>query len=135
MDTSKRKSLGLLSPALAGLAIAVSVPAQAQQAPASEEVEEIVVQGIRASLRDSVAAVSVGIVNGRPVLDLNYEEDSRADVDMNVVLTGAGKFVELQATGEKASFDDPQLTEMISLARTGIARLRSLQLEAVGGKL
>ena len=55
MDTSKRKSLGLLSPALAGLAIAVSVPAQAQQAPASEEVEEIVVQGIRASLRDSVA--------------------------------------------------------------------------------
>jgi ribonuclease PH len=83
---------------------------------------------------DSVSAVSVGIVNGRAVLDLNYEEDSRADVDMNVVLTGAGTFVELQATGEKSSFDDLQLTEMISLARAGITGLRTLQLEAVGGR-
>jgi ribonuclease PH len=87
----------------------------------------------KSPLLDSVGAVSVGIVSGRPVLDLNYEEDSRADVDMNVVLTGAGKFVELQATGEKNSFDDPELSQMIGLARAGISELRKLQLEAAGG--
>jgi ribonuclease PH len=85
----------------------------------------------RSPIIDHVAAVSVGIVNGRPVLDLNYEEDSRADVDMNVVLTGAGKFVEVQATGEKAAFDDEQLAGMIALARTGIAELISKQKEAM----
>lgn len=88
----------------------------------------------RSPMLDSVAAVSVGIVKSRPVLDLNYEEDSRADVDMNVVLTGSGKFVELQATGEKASFDDPELAAMIALARAGIEELRKLQMEAAGWK-
>ena len=88
----------------------------------------------KSPMLDSVSAVSVGIVNGQPVLDLDYAEDSRADVDMNVVLTGAGKFVELQATGEKAAFDDPELAQMIGLARKGITELRDLQLEAVGRK-
>jgi ribonuclease PH len=88
----------------------------------------------RSPVTDSVAAVSVGVVNGRPVADLNYEEDSKADVDMNVVLTGGGKFVELQATAEKAAFEDESLAEMIRLARSAIAQLRELQLDAVGGK-
>ncbi len=82
---------------------------------------------------DSVAATSVGIVRGVPMLDLCYEEDSQADVDMNVVLTGAGKFIELQATAEKTAFDDPQFAEMVSLARQGIQQLKEIQLEAIGG--
>lgn len=82
---------------------------------------------------DSVAATSVGIVRGVPMLDLCYEEDSQAEVDMNVVLTGAGKFIELQATAEKTPFDDPQFAEMVSLARLGIQQLKEIQLEAIGG--
>src|SRR5579864_5206021 len=82
-------------------------------------------------LRDYVAATSVGLVGGVPMLDLCYEEDSRADVDMNVVMTGGGKFIEVQATAEHAPFDDAQMSEMISLARTGIAQLVELQREAV----
>ena len=89
----------------------------------------------RNPLIDSVGAVSVGIVGGAPMLDLNYEEDSQAGVDMNVVLTGAGKFVEVQATGEKVTFDDPELAAMISLARKGIAELRELQMQAIGGQI
>jgi ribonuclease PH len=78
-------------------------------------------------LVDHVAAVSVGIVNGRPLLDLNYEEDSQADVDMNVIMTGAGKFVEVQATGEKSAFDDAQMADMVELARIGIRELVEVQ--------
>jgi ribonuclease PH len=85
----------------------------------------------RSPLLDSVAATSVGIVRGQPLLDLNYEEDSKADVDMNVVMTGAGKFVEVQATGEKIAFDDEQMAAMIALARQGIADLKLLQQEAI----
>jgi ribonuclease PH len=88
----------------------------------------------RSPLLDSVSAISVGIVKGQPLLDLNYEEDSRADVDMNVVMTGSGRFVEIQATGEKAAFDDAQMSAMIGLARQGISDLRLLQQEAIGGK-
>ena len=73
-------------------------------------------------LRDYVAATSVGLVGGVPMLDLCYEEDSQADVDMNVVMTGAGKFVEVQATAEHSAFDDAQMAQMMDLARTGIAR-------------
>ena len=76
---------------------------------------------------EPVAAISVGIVNGKALLDLNYEEDSKAEVDMNVVMTAAGKFVELQATGERASFDDSELASMVDLARAGIAELIGLQ--------
>jgi ribonuclease PH len=88
----------------------------------------------RSPLLDSVAAISVGIVKGKPLLDLNYEEDSKADVDMNVVMTGAGQFVEVQATAEKAAFDDDHMAAMIALARQGIADLRLLQQEAIDGK-
>ena len=78
-------------------------------------------------LRDYVAATSVGIVGGAAMLDLCYEEDSQADVDMNVVMTGAGKFVEVQATGEHTAFDDEQMAQMIGLARAGIERLVEMQ--------
>jgi ribonuclease PH len=82
-------------------------------------------------LLDSIAATSVGLVGGSAMLDLAYEEDSRADVDMNVVMTGSDKFVEVQATAEHTPFEDGQLTELLALARTGIAQLRSAQEEAL----
>ncbi len=82
-------------------------------------------------IRDAVAATSVGIVKGHPVLDLCYEEDSAADVDMNLVMTGAGKFIELQATAEQIPFDDPQLADLITLARNGIRELIEIQNEAL----
>ncbi len=74
-----------------------------------------------------VAATSVGILRGEPLLDLCYEEDSSAEVDMNLVMTGSGRFVELQATAEKTPFDDGQLGRMVSLARRGIAELFEIQ--------
>lgn len=78
-------------------------------------------------LRDYVAATSVGLVGGVPMLDLCYEEDSQADVDMNIVMTGAGRFVEVQATAEHLPFDDLQMARMIDLARGGIGRLIEAQ--------
>jgi ribonuclease PH len=81
----------------------------------------------KSPLRDFVAATSVGIVDGVPVLDLPYEEDSRAEVDMNIVMTGAGKFVELQATAEQQAFDDKQLARLLALGRKGCAELIALQ--------
>jgi ribonuclease PH len=81
-------------------------------------------------LRDYVAATSVGLVGGIPMLDLCYEEDSQADVDMNVVMTGAGRFIEVQATAEQTPFDDGQMGELVTLARGGIARLLEIQKEA-----
>jgi ribonuclease PH len=86
-------------------------------------------------LRDAVAATSVGIVAGTPMLDLAYEEDSRADVDMNVVMTGSNQFVEVQATAEHTPFDDAQLEQLLDLARSGLAALRSLQQQALAGRL
>src|SRR5215469_9633132 len=74
-------------------------------------------------LRDYVAATSVGLVGGVPMLDLCYEEDSQAGVDMNVVMTGAGRFIEVQATAEHTPFDDAQMATLIGLARDGIGRL------------
>jgi ribonuclease PH len=81
----------------------------------------------RSPIRDCIAATSVGVVNGVPMLDLCYQEDSQADVDMNVVMTGSGQFVELQATAEKTAFDDPQLSSLITLARNGITELIAAQ--------
>ncbi len=78
-------------------------------------------------LRDSVAAVSVGIVGGKPCLDLDYEQDFAADVDMNVVMTGSGRFIEIQGTGEEATFGDDELQAMLKLARRGIRQLTELQ--------
>ena len=86
----------------------------------------------RLPLRDSVAAVSVGMVDGAALLDLDYEEDFRAAVDMNVVMTGGHRFVELQGTGEEATFSDGELSAMLVLARGGIAQLTALQREALG---
>ena len=85
----------------------------------------------RSPLRDTVAATSVGIVGGEPMIDLDYEEDSRADVDMNMVMTGSGKFVEVQATAEHAAFDDAQMARLVELGRAGIAELVLLQTQAI----
>jgi ribonuclease PH len=85
-----------------------------------------------APLNDFVAAVSVGIVDGEPLLDLCYEEDSRADVDMNVVMTAGHKFVELQATAEHQVFDENQLAAMIGLARQGLESLIAKQKGILG---
>jgi ribonuclease PH len=81
------------------------------------------------ALHDSVAAVSVGIVGGVPMLDLPYEEDVRADTDMNVVMTGAGRFVEVQGTAEHEAFDRDELNELLDLAALGIGRIRDVQRE------
>jgi ribonuclease PH len=78
-------------------------------------------------LRDFIAATSVGLVGGVPMLDLCYDEDSQADVDMNVVMTGSGRFVEVQATAERGAFDDEQLSRLVALARVGIAQLIEIQ--------
>ncbi|MDE0028915.1 MAG: ribonuclease PH [Deltaproteobacteria bacterium] len=78
-------------------------------------------------LKDSVAAVSVGVVDGEAVLDLNAAEDNGAEVDMNFVMTGSGKFVEVQGTAEKQPFSAEQLNRLIGLARTGIGRILEMQ--------
>ena len=80
---------------------------------------------------EPVAAVSVGIVGGRRVLDLDYEQDSSADVDMNVVMTGSGRFVEVQGTGERATFTQRELDGLIKLASRGIKRLFGAQESAL----
>jgi ribonuclease PH len=84
-------------------------------------------------LRDFVSATSVGLVDGAVMLDLAYEEDSRAEVDMNLVMTGKGRFVEVQATAEQEPFSDEQLAEMTAFARRGCTRLVEFQREALGG--
>ncbi len=84
-------------------------------------------------LRDAVAAISVGLVDGVPCLDLDYREDSRAQVDMNVVMTGAGRFIELQGTGEAATFSEAELREMLRLARRGIRRVIAIERRMLGG--
>jgi ribonuclease PH len=81
-------------------------------------------------VRRRVAAISVGIVDGEPRLDLDYEEDVRAEVDMNVVMNSEGGFVEVQGTGEHGTFDRPQLDHLLDLAVAGIADLDRLQLSA-----
>ena len=96
--------------------------------------EKLVQAGTLASvpLRETVAAVSVGIVDGHELLDLSYEEDSRADVDMNIVMTAANKFVEIQATAEHQVFDDAQLDSMIRLAKHGLKTLLEKQQSVLG---
>ena len=80
-----------------------------------------------------VAAVSVGILDGTPILDLAYSEDSTAEVDMNVVCTGTGKFIELQGTAEREPFSREQMDEMLILADTGINKLFEIQRKALAG--
>jgi len=81
---------------------------------------------------DTVAATSVGIVDGVALLDLDYQEDVRADVDMNVVMTGQERFVEVQGSGEEATFDQQQLFALIALAQQGIAQISRWQQETLG---
>ena len=85
-------------------------------------------------IKEFVAATSVGVVRGEVMLDLNYEEDSQAEVDMNVVMTGSGEFVELQATGEKTPFNDTQLMGMLGMASRGVRDLIEIQKEALASK-
>ncbi len=85
-------------------------------------------------VKDQIAAISVGIVEGVAMLDLDYSEDSVADVDMNIVMTGNGEFVELQGSGEEATFSQAQLTEMLSLAESGIKNLLTAQRMALNTK-
>jgi ribonuclease PH len=88
---------------------------------------------LRASpLRDSIAAVSVGIVDGEALLDLGYDEDARAEVDFNVVATGRGRLVEVQGTGEGGTFDRKDLDRMLDLGHRGIAELTRVQAEVLG---
>jgi ribonuclease PH len=82
--------------------------------------------------RDTVAAISVGVVDEVPCLDLDYAEDSRAQVDMNVVMTGTGRYVELQGTGESVSFSEQDLKALLALARAGIRRLAGIQRRLLG---
>jgi ribonuclease PH len=89
----------------------------------------------RVPLNGSVAAVSCGVVGGRGLLDLDYSEDSKAEVDMNVVMTGDGGLVEVQATGERTPLSRTSLDELLELAADGIAELRAAQETAVGARL
>ena len=91
----------------------------------SQVVGLILGQGVR------LAAVSVGIINGQPLLDLCYTEDVAATVDMNIVMTAKGEFIELQGTGEEATFSDSELRGMLTLARGGIKELLVLQQAAI----
>jgi ribonuclease PH len=104
------------------LALVDALAAMAKKLPASG----------RNPLRDSVAAISVGIVDGAPLLDLCYEEDFAATVDMNVVMTGSGRFVEVQGTGEEATFSEEELAAMLGLARGGIRDLTAIQRKSLG---
>ena len=83
-------------------------------------------------LTDSVSAVSVGLIDSTPMLDLCYQEDVRAEVDMNVAMTGSGKFIEVQGTGEHALFDRSQLNELLNLAEKGCRELTQIQKDALG---
>lgn len=84
-------------------------------------------------IRDHVAAVSVGVVGGKELLDLCYEEDSQAEVDMNVVMTGSGGFVEVQGTGEKETFSRSEMDQLLRLARRGIKELIEEEVKALKG--
>ncbi|HEV3340929.1 MAG TPA: ribonuclease PH, partial [Pirellulales bacterium] len=88
----------------------------------------------RYPLREGVAAVSVGLIDGRAVLDLDYREDFAADVDMNVVMTGSGQFIEVQGTGEEATFSEQELTALLKLARGGVRQLVDAQKSALGAR-
>lgn len=88
----------------------------------------------RKVITSSIAAVSVGVVDREPLLDLDYSEDRRADVDMNVVMTGAGQFVEVQGAAERGTFSRAELDRQLALAEAGIRRLTALQQEALGAK-
>lgn len=100
---------------------------------ARDAVNGLLAQGLLSQdpIKDHVAAISVGIVEGTPLLDLEYTEDSACDTDMNVVMTGAGHFVEVQGTAEGAAFSRDEMNALLGLAENGIAQLVQLQREAL----
>ena len=83
-------------------------------------------------IRDYVAAISVGVVGGKNLLDLDYSEDSGADVDLNIIKTGSGGFVEIQGTAEREPFTDKQMNKMLALANKGISQLIAIQKKMIG---
>ena len=85
-------------------------------------------------MRDSIAAISVGIVDSKPVSDLDYPMDFAASVDMNIVMTGKGQFVEIQGTGEEATFSEDELSALLKLGKKGIKELTAIQQNAIGKK-
>jgi ribonuclease PH len=87
----------------------------------------------RIPVADYVAAVSVGVIGGKPVLDLNYDEDSTAEVDMNIIMTGDGRFVEIQGTAEREPFRKEDMDKLIVLARKGIGELITAQKKVLKG--
>ena len=98
-----------------------------------EAVEKLKKQGalLQSPVEDYIAAVSVGIIEGSPLLDLSYQEDSKAQVDMNFVMTGSGKFVEVQGTAEGSPFTRKEMNAMVALAKRGISKIISAQKEHV----
>jgi ribonuclease PH len=100
---------------------------------ASDAVAKLLANGtLKATpIREPIAAISVGIVEGTPLLDLEYTEDSACDTDMNVVMTGAGHFVEVQGTAEGAAFSRAEMGQLLDLAEKGIAELVVMQLTAL----
>lgn len=101
-----------------------------------EAVHSLKPQGVDPSrvLIGSVAAISVGMVDGQPLLDLDYSEDRRADVDMNIVMTGSGRFVEVQGAAEREPFSPADLTRQLALAEQGLRELTAIQKQALGQK-
>ena len=99
-----------------------------------DAISRLLAQGLisESPLRDSVAAVSVGVYQGTPVLDLDYIEDSDCDTDMNVVMTGSGGYVEIQGTAEGVPFQRADMDRMLDLAAAGIRELTTLQTKALG---
>lgn len=99
---------------------------------ALQSVKKDLPAGIAGVLKDSVAAVSVGIVDGEPRLDLEYVEDRDADVDMNLVMTGSGKFIEVQGTGEEATYTRAELDSLLALGTAGIEQITKAQRATLG---
>ncbi|MEE8359539.1 MAG: ribonuclease PH [Candidatus Omnitrophota bacterium] len=99
-----------------------------------DAMQGIVKKGIieKVPLNDYVAAISVGIIDGKPALDLNYQEDFKAEVDMNIVMTGSGKFIEVQGTAEGAPFAGKELTSMVRIAKAGIEKIIAIQKKVLG---
>ncbi|EMI55353.1 ribonuclease PH [Rhodopirellula sallentina] len=111
------------------IALSLAIANLAANPDPDPEAKPVVVADV---LPRSVAAVSVGVIDDAVVLDLDYVLDSAADVDMNVIMTGDGRFIEIQGTGEEATFDDEQLAQMLRLAKKGIGELTELQKKAIG---
>jgi len=101
---------------------------------AQDAVNQLLAQGklTQSPIRDHVAAISVGLLQGTPLLDLEYSEDAVCDTDMNVVMTGAGHFVEVQGTAEGAAFSRQEMNALLTLAEQGISELVALQKRALG---